>query len=128
MALTLEDLAGQLKAAIETSDLDGLAALLATDVRWGPPGDPVSGCHNRNEVRAWYGAAFSRGVRATVNEVTPSEGCLLVGLTVSGASDDADGGGTAERWQVLTVREGLISDIRGFDSRAEAAAHAGIGG
>ena len=51
---------------------------------------------------------------------------LLVGLTVM----RPDGGGKrdaeAARWQVLTVREGRIVDIVGFDDRNEAVARAAV--
>lgn len=125
MTFSSDALARRLKTAIEAADLDAIADLLAPDVRWGPPDDPVSGCHNRKEVRAWYQAAFNRGVRATVNEVVAGPHALLLGLSVSGRSEGAEGGGV-ELWQVLAVRDGLIADIRGFDHRAEAAARAGI--
>ena len=31
-----------------------------------------------------------------------------------------------DRWQVLTLRDGMVADILGFDNRAEAAAAAGL--
>lgn len=108
---------------MDAADVQALFALLAPDVRWGAPDDVEGGCQNRKQVRSWYEAAFGRGVRATVTEVVPSGDRLLVGLSVSGRSDGAE-----ERWQVLTVRDGLIADIRGFDNRPDAAARAGLVG
>lgn len=124
MPLSVDEVGNRLKSAMENADLDGLFALLAPDVRWGPPDDPVSGCHNRDEVRAWYQAAFDGGVRATVNEVVATNDRLLVGLAVS--TTGAPVGPVAERWQVLTVRDGLIADIRGFETRGDAANRAGV--
>lgn len=66
------------------------------------------------------------GVRATVIEVTATAGALLVGLDVTGTPDAAEEGGTARRWQVLTVSGGRVTDFRGFDNRDEAAARAGL--
>jgi len=126
VALTVEALAERLKAAIESADLDGVAALLAPDVRWGPPDDPVSGCQNRDEVRDWYKAAFDSGIRASVTEMIPSDRHLLVGLRVSGRDGPGDTGSGSERWQVLAIRDGLIADVRGYESRDEAAERAGI--
>jgi ketosteroid isomerase-like protein len=124
MPLSVDEVGNRLKSAMENADLDGLFALLAPDVRWGPPDDPVSGCHNRDEVRAWYQAAFEGGVRAKVNEVVATNDRLLVGLAVS--TTGAPVGPVAERWQVLTVRDGLIADIRGFETRDDAAHRAGV--
>jgi ketosteroid isomerase-like protein len=52
---------------------------------------------------------------------------ILVGLAVTGTRDGTrTGRGTGEtsRWQVLTVRDGRIAAIEGFDDRDEAAAWA----
>jgi len=49
-----------------------------------------------------------------------------VGLDVSGTPAAREAGGTARRWQVLTVQGGRILDIRGFGARTEAAARAGV--
>ena len=126
----LDQLAGQVRAALGSGDLTAYRHLLAPDVRWGPPGDQVSGCHTRGQVLDWYQAARDQGVRAEVTEVAAGTDRLLVGLVVSGRHGEDGGhagsGGARPRWQVLTVRDGLIADIRGFDDRAEAAAEAGV--
>jgi hypothetical protein len=70
--------------------------------------------------------AQAAGARATVIEVTPAAGALLVGLDVTGTPGATEEGGTARRWQVLTVSGGRVTDIRGFDDRADAAARAGL--
>lgn len=111
---------------METADLDAFLSLCADDVHWGAPGDAHGGCQNRDQVRSWYESAFGRGVRATVNEVIPGPTNLLVGLTVSGSPAAKDQGGQIERWQVLTIRDGRIRDICGFDDRQEAARWAGV--
>ncbi len=123
--LNTEQLGDAVRAALESADLTGLADLLDPDVRWGPPGDSVSGCHNRRQVIDWYELARRAGARATVSEVIPGDDKLLVGLRVTlpdarGRADEDD------RWQVLTVRAGLIVDIRGYDNRPEAASAAGV--
>jgi len=73
-------------------------------------------------------AAAEPPARAVVTEVTPGTGALLVGLDVTGTPAAHQAGGAAPRWQVLTVRDGRITDIRGFADRAPAAAHAGLAG
>jgi len=114
------------RSALEQGDLAAYRDLLAPDVRWGPADEPEWGCKDRWEVLRWYRAARNRGMRATVDEVAVGDGCLMVGLTVSGTPAAAEQGGKAARWQVLTVRDGKVSDIRGFDDRAAAAARAGL--
>lgn len=125
MGTNAVDLGQQVKVAMEAADLEALFKLMAPDLQWGPPDDPGSGCHNRAEARAWYEAAFRRGMRATVNEVVVAGDHLVLGLDVQGprAKEQAQG---SPRWQVLTVRDGLIADIRGFDTREEAARRAGL--
>ena len=110
---------------MENEDLDAFLSLCADDVHWGAPGDSRGGCQNRDQVRSWYESAFGRGVRATVNEVIQGPANLLIGLIVSGSPAAKEQGGQVERWQVLTVRDGRIRDICGFDNRPEAARWAG---
>ena len=123
MATDIEGLAEQVRSALETGDLCSYASMLAHDVRWGPADEPEWGCRNRRQVLSWYGAARDRGMRATVDEVLTGEGCILVGLTVSGTGGSQ---GPTRRWQVLTVRSEQIAEIVGFDDRDQAVARAGV--
>lgn len=111
---------------MESGDLDAFLSLCADDVHWGAPGDTHGGCQNRAQVRSWYESAFGRGVRARVHEVIAGPSTLVVGLTVSGSPAENEQGGRTERWQVLTIRGGRISDICGFDDGAEATVWAGV--
>jgi len=120
-------LAGQVRSALESGDLDAIRNLLAPDARWGAPEGPgVGDCRSREEVIAWWSGARAAGARAVVTEVTAGPGKLLVGLDVTGTAAAGEAGGTARRWQVLTVSGGRVTDIRGFGDRAEAAARAGV--
>lgn len=116
----IDRLAEQIHLALQSADLDAYRELLDPDVSWGPPDDQVSGCHNRSEVLAWYRRGRDSGVRAEVVETVVSKDKILVGLKVRGSSGEADGGGESDRWQVLTVVNGRVKDIRGFESRDEA--------
>lgn len=131
---------------MEANDLAAMEALLDPDVHWGAPDDealddkaredesPEDGsaddgsaeCVNREQVMTWYRRAVANGVRARVTEVVAGPGAILVGLMVSGAGGSQESGGEVERWQVLTVGGDLVTDIRGFDARAAAAARAGV--
>ncbi len=116
----MQQIADQVRDALSTADLDAYAHLLDPGVRWGPPGDRSSGCQTRQEVLSWYQRGYAAGVRAEVTETIVCGDRILVGLRVTGRDDGGD------RWQVLTVRDGLVVDIAGYEERAEAAASAGL--
>ena len=117
----------RVRLALESGDLDAIRELLDPGARWGPPDGPHAvDCKNRDQVVAWWASARAAGARAIVTEVTGGEGALLVGLEITGTPAAREAGGTAERWQVLTLRGDRIVDIRGFDDRAVAAARAGV--
>jgi len=120
-------LAGRVRSALESGDLDAIRDLLDPGVRWGAPEGPGDfDCRNRDQVIAWWARARAAGVRAAVTEVSAGAGTLLVGLEVTGTPGAHDAAGAVGRWQVLTVRGGRIADIRGFDNRAAAAVRAGV--
>jgi ketosteroid isomerase-like protein len=113
-------IAARVRAALESGDVTAYAELLDPEVRWGAPDDPNPSCQNRRQVLAWYERGHDAGVRARVTEVVAHGDKILVGLTVTGRAAEADG--TVDRWQVLTVANGRVVDIRAFDDRADAAA------
>jgi hypothetical protein len=120
-------LAGRIRSALESGDLDAIRDLLDHSARWGAPEGPGDAdCRNRDQVIAWWAGARAAGARAVVTEVTAGPGTLLVGLEVTGTPTAREAGGTARRWQVLTVSGGRIADIRGFGDRTEAAARGGV--
>jgi ketosteroid isomerase-like protein len=118
----VENVAKQVKIALEAADLSAFSDLLDPDVHWGAPDDPSPSCQNRNQVLAWYQRGRDAGVRAQVREVEVRGDRILVGLQVNGRPTADEQGGSAERWQVLTVRDGRVVDIVGFDDRDEAVA------
>jgi ketosteroid isomerase-like protein len=120
-------LTARVRFALESGALDAIRDLLDPGARWGAPGGPSDAdCHNRDQVIAWWASVRAAGARAVVTEVTTGAGTLLVGLEVTGTPAAREAGGAAERWQVLTMRGGRITDIRGFDDRKAAAARAGV--
>ena len=120
------DLAGRVTRALEHADFEAMRDLLDPDARWGHHDDPDGGCRNRDEVLAWYGERSRSGVSARVTEVVAHGDYLLVGLAVTGTWAALEADGEARRWQVMSVDNGKIVDIRGFDDRAEAAARIGL--
>jgi ketosteroid isomerase-like protein len=122
---SVERVARQVRVALEAADLSAFSDLLDPNVRWGPPGDPSPPCQSREQVLAWYQRGKQSGVSARVTEVVVLGDQILVGLVVAGNEPARARGGQATRWQVLTVREGRVVDIVGFDQRSEAVACTG---
>jgi ketosteroid isomerase-like protein len=123
---SVERVARQVRIALDTGDLSAFSNLLDPNVRWGPPGDPSPPCQSREQVLAWYQRGKESGTRARVSEVVAFGDQILVGLLVAGTRAARERGGQATRWQVLTVREGRVVDIVGFERRSEAAARVGL--
>ena len=112
--ITPDQVASQVRAALESNEVERFADLLSPDVHWGAPGDPKPSCQNRKQVLKWYTNGRAAGVRVeTVTEVEVHGNAVLVGMRLSGGE---------ERWQVLRVGPDGVNDIRGYDDRAEAAA------
>jgi RimJ/RimL family protein N-acetyltransferase len=117
-------IAGRVSEALAAADLSAYGDLLHPAVHWGAPGDASPPCQNRAQVLSWYQRGRDAGTRARVIETVVAGDKILVGLTV--IQPGPDGAGEDRRWQVLTVRDGLVADIRGYDDRADAAASAGL--
>jgi len=113
----VERLAARVAAALEAADAERFADLLDPDVTWGAPGDPTPECRNRQQVLAWYRHGREAGRRAEIRGVTTHGDKILVAMTVTPEQ--------IERWQVLTVADGRVTDIRGYDDEADATAALG---
>ena len=123
---TASELAVRLRAALETRDVDGFGRLLADDVRWGGAEETPETCHSRSDVLDRLAGLDRAGVERAVLEVVPGVGAVLVGFRVVNRPEP--GASRRERtvYQVMAVRGGQITDIRGYPDRALAAAQAGI--
>jgi hypothetical protein len=122
----MERLAGQVQAALQTADLTGYRELLDPNVTWGAPGDVNPACRNRDQVLAWYRRGRAKGVRADVFETMVLDDKILVGLSIlDDQSSSSESGGETHRWQILTVKDGLVADIRGFEERDTAISYLG---
>jgi ketosteroid isomerase-like protein len=119
----VESIAEKVRAALDSADLEQFADLLDPHVTWGAPGDPSPSCHNRSQVLAWYANGRAAGRRGHVRSVATYDDKILVTMTVTSPDDNG-----TERWQVLTVANGRVADIRGYDDEAAAFAAAGVSG
>jgi len=119
---SMEMLAARVRDAMESADLTQIGVLLTPNARWGAPEQEVPTCRNSQQILTWYRAAKEKGVRAKVVETVVIGDHIVVGLKMRPNADE-DG----LRWQVLTVAEGRIDEIRGYESRGEATEYATSG-
>ena len=123
----MEAIASKVRTALEAGDLASFSDLLDPHVRWGAPDDPSPSCQNRKQVLAWYQRGREAGVRARVTDVEIIDDRVLVGLMVRGNPGPDEADDEAERWQILTVRDGRVVDIVGFETQEEARRRVGVG-
>ena len=110
-------IAEQLPSVLATRDRAAFERLLAPDVRWGGPEDTEQTCHDRGQAGDFYAALLAGGARLDVLESTADDdGRVLARLQVTGA--DSDPGLTYRTQVLLTVRGGLVVDIRQLDDDA----------
>ena len=102
-------IADEVRTAYESRDLAALGPLLAEEVTWGDPGTPGA-CHCRDEVLAAFGRLKEAGVAAELLSVRDGPGGVVVHLGLAGG----------QRWQALSVRDGRIVEIRGYDDASSA--------
>ena len=120
-----EAAAARLRAALESADLEALGAMLDDHVRWGGEEDTPETCHTRAEVLSRLARRRAGGLETRVLEVVSGDEAVLLGL---GVKRPVRGGFGQERpvYQVLKLRNQRVVDIRGYPTRLEAAAHAGV--
>jgi ketosteroid isomerase-like protein len=116
----MESLAQRVRHAMETVDLDEMRAMLAPNARWGAPEQEVPTCRNATEILSWYEVARDNGVRAEITETAVVGDSILVGLKILPKPNDAKTSKVNTRWQVLSVQDGRIAEIRGYERRREA--------
>ena len=121
----MEQIAGQVQAALQAADLTGYEELLDPNVTWGAPDDTTSGCRNRDQVLTWYRRGRAKGVRADVFETVVLNDKILVGVGIFDGQSESESGGRTDRRQILTVMGGLVVDIRGFEERDDAISRMG---
>ncbi|HEY1827315.1 MAG TPA: nuclear transport factor 2 family protein [Acidimicrobiales bacterium] len=123
---TAATIAEPVRAAFEAADPVAIESLLSPDVTWGPPEQRRTRvtCKNRQQVMAWWTSGPNATSKADVTELTVAGDQLLVGLHVRpDAASDFEG--PFERWQILTVDDRGVADIRGYEDRPSAAADLG---
>jgi hypothetical protein len=123
MTDNIQETAALVRRALAAEDVDAFAELLDPAVTWGAPGATNPTCKSREQVLAWYQRGRDAGVRGSVYDVEVLGNRLLVSMSVRGTENAKERGGAALRFQVLTVRSGMVVDIVGFDDKADALAY-----
>jgi hypothetical protein len=121
-----EHVAARWRAAFAARDLAALEQLLDENVRWGDAEDTPQTCHSRSEVLASLAHQAAHGASVRVVDVAAGPEAFVIELDVTHRETPEH---QRERtvYQVLTVRNDLVTDIRGYPTRAEAAEAAGLG-
>jgi len=112
----MADVAHHLEAAYRDLDLDLLGSLLHPEVRW------TGLCHNRGEVLDWYRGLITDGTVATVESVEVDRDTVVLGLSVARQAEAARPAPPQQTYQVFTVDDSQVVEIRAYPDRASALA------
>jgi hypothetical protein len=123
MTKGMDEIAVLVRNALAAEDESAFAELLDPAVTWGAPGARNPSCKNRSQVLSWYQRGRDAGVQGSVYDVEVLGDRLLVSMSVRGTENARERGGAALRFQVLTVQNGKVVDIVGFDDKTEALAY-----
>lgn len=111
--------------AAARGDLDAIASMLSPDVRWHAAGDDHGGCQNRDQTVTWMREGLGRGVRVDLLEARALDGdrvlALLQRKVPVGDRDEQP----PRHGQIVTFRDGLITEMVAYPSAEEALAAAG---
>jgi ketosteroid isomerase-like protein len=112
----MADIARHLGAAHRSLDLELLGSLLHPDVRWSGE------CSTRAEVLAWYRGLLVDGTRATLESVEVDRDAVVMAIRVAGQAEGARPAPAERLFQVFTVDNDEIVEIRGYPDRPSALA------
>jgi ketosteroid isomerase-like protein len=106
--------ARHLEAAYRSLDLELLGSLLHPDVRWSGQ------CGTSAEVLDWYRRLMADGTRATVESVEVDRDAVVLSIDVGGQAEGARQAPAERVFQVFTVDNDEIVEIRGYPDRPSA--------
>ena len=110
----MADIARHLEAAYRDLDLDLLESLLHPQVHW------TGVCTNSAEVLDWYRGVLADGTRATVQSTEVDRNAVVLGLSLTRQADGARPAPPQQLYQVFTIEDAQIVDIRGYPDRHSA--------
>jgi hypothetical protein len=103
-------------AAYRDLDLELLGSLLHPQVRW------TGLCNTSAQVLDWYRPSLADGTRPAVESVEVDRDAVVLGITLSRPAEDARPAPAERLYQVFTVGNGEVIEIRGYPDRASALA------
>lgn len=112
----IAEVARHLESAYEDRDLDLLGSLLHPQVKW------TGLCQNSAEVMEWYRRLRAGGVMPTVHTVEVDRDAVVLGLDVGGQAEGARPVPPQHLYQVFTVDDAQVIEIRVYPDRASAIA------
>jgi ankyrin repeat protein len=110
----MADIARHLEAACRDFDLGLLGSLLHPQVQW------TGVCSNSEEVLDWYRGVFADGTNAAIQSVEVDRDAVVLGLTLTRQAEGARPAPPQQLYQVFTVDNAQITDIRGYPDRKSA--------
>jgi ankyrin repeat protein len=112
----MADIARHLEAAYRDLDLDLLRSLLHPQVHW------TGLCSNSAQVLDWYRGLVADGTIATLRSVEVDRDIVVLGLTLAQQAEGARPAPPQPLYQVFTIDDAQIIDIRGYPDRRSALA------
>jgi ketosteroid isomerase-like protein len=112
-------------AALTGGDLKAVEAVLAPDARWRAVEDGPWNCDSRSQIVAVLSEQLREGLAGTIEDVQDMGDRAIVAFRPAAQTP---GGWPLEhgvRHLVLTFRDGLIVEMKGCVTRADALAYAG---
>jgi len=123
--MSTEELIRGTWAALAGGDLGALESVLAPEARWRAVEDGPWNCENRAAIIDVMGRNLSRGLSGEVEEVIDLGGRAIVAFRPSAArGEQAWPLDEGIRYVVLTLRDGLVVEMKGCPDRAAAFAYA----
>jgi ankyrin repeat protein len=110
----MADIARHLEAAFRDKDLSLLGTLLHPQVHW------TGLCTSSDQVLDWYRALAAAGNEADVHSAEVDRDAVVLGLAVGGRAEGARAAPRQQLYQVFTVEDSQIIDIRGYPDRRSA--------
>jgi ankyrin repeat protein len=110
----MADIARHLEAAYRNLDLELLGSLLHPQVHW------TGVCTNSAEVLDWYRGVLADGTRAIVQTVEVDRDAVVLGLSLTRQAEGARSAPPQQLYQVFTIDDAQIVDIRGYPDRHSA--------
>jgi ankyrin repeat protein len=110
----MADIARHLEAAYRDLDFGLLGSLLHPQVHW------TGICRNSAEVLDWYRGILADGTTAAVQSVEVDRDAVVLGLALTRQAEGARPAPPQRLYQVFTVEDAQIIDIRGYPDRRSA--------